>query len=94
MERERVKSSQVASIGYDAAEKLLEIEFNPKPGFQTGAVYQYSGFGEADWQDFKRATSIGKHFNERISKTFKYKRVAEPVPVEPQDVGEEGAATP
>ncbi|MBA7540511.1 hypothetical protein ES705_32810 [subsurface metagenome] len=35
MKRKQVESSNLASVGYDADKKILEIEFN------HGGVYQY-----------------------------------------------------
>lgn len=72
MERTAVENStQIASIGYDHALKLLEIEF--KAG---GSVYQYEGV-PADMADaFAKADSKGRFLSEHIKKAFPAKRVA------------------
>jgi hypothetical protein len=79
MEREKVISSMITSVGYDADAQLLEIEFAPKPNQASGPVYQYAKFQPADWTDFRQSKSIGKHFRERISGIFAHTRVGEPV---------------
>ncbi|QWA09010.1 KTSC domain-containing protein [Sodalis ligni] len=38
MERQRVVSEEIQSVGYDVAHRMLEIKF------QTIGVYQYPGF--------------------------------------------------
>lgn len=69
MERQQVKSSQIKSVGYDPAAKVLEIEFlgrNDKPG----SVYRYEGFTAEDWGAFRQATSIGSYFAKNIRPYF------------------------
>ena len=84
MERKPVVSSQIRSIGYDPHARVLEVEFTPKKGFKTGAVYIYKNFSSADYQDFLDAKSLGQHFGARIRPVFEFRRVQEPVPENPQ----------
>jgi hypothetical protein len=37
MERKRINASNIRSVGYDAAQQVLEIEFS------SGSIVQYSG---------------------------------------------------
>lgn len=64
MERVFVSSSNIRSIGYDAESMTLEIEFN------SGAVYQYQGVPQAEYDAFMNAGSKGKHFNANIKNRF------------------------
>jgi hypothetical protein len=56
-----VKSSQIQSIGYDAASKTLAVKFA-----RGDDVYHYPDFEAADFDKFKGAESIGKHFGAHI----------------------------
>ena len=64
MQRQEVTSSTIKSIGYDAAKKVLEIEF------LSGGIYQYHGFSGDDWLWFRQQKSIGKHFAAEIRNKF------------------------
>lgn len=59
-----VKSSQIESVGYDAASKTLAVKFNRG----NGAVYHYPGVEEKAWKDLIGAKSIGAHFGQHIKK--------------------------
>ena len=54
MERQPVKSTNVKSVGYDAYEKVLEVEF------RSGGVYQYAGVQPEMYADLLEAESIGR----------------------------------
>jgi len=69
MERYRVDSSNVASIGYDQTTTTLEVEFN------NGSIYQYFDVPEAIFQDFINAPSKGKYLA-TIKGSFRYAKVA------------------
>jgi len=62
MERTPVKSSNVASVGYDEQTKTLEI------AFQSGGVYQYAGVEPQTHLDLMGAESIGGFVNQNIVK--------------------------
>lgn len=87
MDRQKVTSSMIASVGYDPATETLHIEFTPRKTQLSGAVYAYEKFTADDWQHFKLAKSIGKHFGEYIKDKFKATRVEDPVekPVETEE---------
>lgn len=57
-----VESSQVQSIGYDAATGTLAVQF--KRG--TGAVYHYPGVTPEQHLAFIKADSIGTHFGKHF----------------------------
>ena len=60
MVREQVSSSNLASVGYDAATQILEIEFH------SGSVYQYSGVPAAIYKGLMAASSHGSYFSQFI----------------------------
>ncbi|HEC0540727.1 TPA: KTSC domain-containing protein, partial [Klebsiella pneumoniae] len=53
MDRQPVVSSNIRSVGYDANDSILEIEFN------NGAIYQYFDIPENIYSDLISSDSIG-----------------------------------
>lgn len=66
VERTPVSSSNIASIGYDEDNQILEIEFN------DGSVYQYSGVPSSEHDGIMRADSKGQYLNANIKKRYSY----------------------
>lgn len=66
MERERVDSSSIASIGYDADSEILEIEF------RSGAVYRYFAVPPDAHASLRAADSIGRHFVAHVRDSYDY----------------------
>jgi hypothetical protein len=62
MRRTSVNSSNLESVGYDAARQILEIEFN------NGSVYQYYGVPESVYRGLMSAGSHGQYFDDEIKK--------------------------
>lgn len=60
MEREKVSSSLVRSVGYDPDEQLLEVEL------QDGKIYQYRDVPEETYQGLMEAESHGRYFNHHV----------------------------
>jgi hypothetical protein len=56
MTRVRVSSSNLASIGYDPDNQILEVEF------RNGGVYQYFDVPEHVHRDLMAASSHGRYF--------------------------------
>lgn len=69
MDRQNVESSMIRSIGYDANNSTLEIEFN------SGAVWQYFDFPESLWYEFETSDSQGKFFHREIKNQYSESRV-------------------
>ncbi len=69
MKRESVSSSNLASIGYDSENEILEIEFN------HGGVYQYFDVPESEYKALMNADSHGKYFSANIRNDFEYQKV-------------------
>lgn len=62
MERQYVSSSNIASIGYDPDNQVLEIEF------LSGAVYQYYDVPQSVYDGLMAADSHGKFLDVYIKK--------------------------
>jgi hypothetical protein len=69
MDHTPVASSVIASIGYDAAEKTLEVTFH------SGRTYQYLGVPAYTHQSLLAADSIGRYFNKRIRDKYPQKEL-------------------
>lgn len=71
MERVRVRSSNIASIGYNPESRVLEIEFH------DGAIYQYFDVPQRLHDGLMNASSHGSYFDANIKKAnFRYKKVS------------------
>lgn len=60
MELVRVKSSHVASVGYDPDTRVIRVVF------QDGGVYEYPEQGEQVFREMLAAASIGRFLRERL----------------------------
>ena len=70
MNRQSVSSSNIRSIGYDAIQKLLEIEFH------SGGIYHYHGVPESHYHGLMSAPSKGTYFAQFIKNVFAFNRIA------------------
>lgn len=68
MERQAVQSTDIASIGYDAASKQLEVEFKRSPG----KVYVYDNVPSIVYRDFLKAHSPGQFFHTLIKGKYSF----------------------
>lgn len=69
MERQRVSSSNVRSIGYDAPSSTLEVEFS------SGSVYEYYSVPENVYSAFMRASSKGSYLNDHIKSRYRFRQI-------------------
>lgn len=60
MNRTPVDSSNLASVGYDAENKTLEVEFN------SGRLYEYYNVPKSEYNNLMNASSHGSYFNSNI----------------------------
>lgn len=74
MERVAVTSSQMASVGYNAASQVLEIQFKNTRG--DGSVYQYTDVPPKIYDGFMQSESKGKYFGAHIKGKFAYSKVS------------------
>lgn len=63
-----VESSQIHSIGHDAATNTLAIRFTRDYGRAEGpgSLYHYQNFSAKDFAAFRDAESAGRHFGLHI----------------------------
>ena len=69
MDREPVDSSNIESIGYDAASKILEVEF------RNGSIYQYKGISQEIYNELMEADSVGSFLHRIIKNVYACERV-------------------
>lgn len=72
IERRKVTSTSIASIGFDPVKGLLEIEF------RSGAVYRYRNVAKAVFDRFLEAESKGRFFTAEIRGKYRYERLSGP----------------
>jgi hypothetical protein len=68
MDRGQVESSNIVSVGYDAATMILEVEFI------SGAVWQYTGVSGNIFKAFMESDSLGKFFMRNIKPNYRGRR--------------------
>ncbi len=69
MERKKISASNIRSVGYDARNRMLEVEFS------NGGIYQYSGVSEEVHRRFMNSPSPGSYFPDIIEEDFPAKRL-------------------
>ncbi len=70
VKRTRVRSSMLASIGYDAEHSTLELEF------RSGHVYDYFAVPRHVFRGLLDAESKGQFFHAKIDGTYPFVEVA------------------
>jgi len=69
MDREKVSSSSIRSVGYDERNRVLEVEFS------DGRVNQYSGVSAEVHRRLMSAPSVLSYFRDNVEESFTAKRV-------------------
>jgi hypothetical protein len=69
VERKRLNATNLRSAGYDARNRVLEIEFS------TGGIHQYSGVSEEVYRRLMNSPSPGSYFRDEIEENFAAKRL-------------------
>ena len=69
MERKRVSSSKIKSVGYDEKTRTLEVEMS------TGQVFQYGGVYPEVHRRFLAAPNPSAFFDDKIAEEYSAKRV-------------------
>ena len=67
--REKVNSSNITSIGYEAKTKSLEVEF------VSGGIYRYEGISKALYEKMVNTDSKGRFFFSDIKGKFPHKKL-------------------
>lgn len=70
MNRQKVNSSNIVSIGYDHNSQVLEIEFI------GGGIYQYMNVSEDIYERLMNAGSHGRFLNDNIKEVYQWKQAA------------------
>ncbi len=68
--RTLVKSSSLASVGYDPERQILEVEF------RHGGVYEYLDVPVSAHLRLVGAKSIGRHFVAEVRNQFRHRKVS------------------
>lgn len=69
MKRQSVQSSNLASVGYDAGNEILEVEFN------HGGIYQYFDVPSDVYEELMEASSHGVYFSANIRNNYKTQKL-------------------
>ena len=69
MERKKVSSSSIRSVGYDERNRVLEVEFS------DGRITQYTGVSAEVHRRLMSAPSTVSYFRDNIEESFTAKRV-------------------
>lgn len=69
MNRQSVESSNLASIGYDAENEILEVQF------KHGGVYQYFDVPNNVYEELMNASSHGVYFSANIRNDYEYQKM-------------------
>jgi len=69
MDRKRVNSSKVRSVGYDEKTRTLEVEMS------NGQVFQYPGVYPEVYRQFMAAPNPSAFFDDKIAEEYSAKRV-------------------
>lgn len=69
MERTPVSSSNIAAIGYDEDNQLLEVEF------KNGSVYSYSGVPVGEYEGFINSDSKGAYLHANIKNRYSFTKL-------------------
>ena len=69
MERKKVNSSSIRTIGYDERGRVLEVEFN------DGRINQYTGVSPEVHRRLMSAPSIVSYFRDNVEESFSAKRI-------------------
>ena len=69
MDRKKVSSSSIRSVGYDERNRVLEVEFS------DGRITQFSGVSAEVHRRLMSAPSIVSYFRDNVEESFSAKRI-------------------
>ena len=69
MERKRVNSSRLRSVGYDEKNQLLEVELS------NGQVWQYTKVSPEVWRRFMAAPNPTTYYDDKIAEEYSSRRL-------------------
>ena len=74
MEMKKVNSGKLRAIGYDARERLLQVQLD------DGSTLQYSGVGEDTWGRLSSSGAAWSFYRDNIEEEFAARRVSGKAP--------------
>ncbi len=74
MDMKKISSGKLRAIGYNARERLLQVQLD------TGDTLQYSGVGEDLWRRLSGSASAWSFYRDNIEEEFAAKRVSSGTP--------------
>lgn len=74
MEMKRINAGRLRGIGYEARERLLQVELD------DGTTLQYSGVGEEVWRRFSTSGAIWSFYRDNIEEEFTARRISVAAP--------------
>ena len=69
MDRVKVMSARIESVGYDEKEKILEVKF------KAGGLYQYRDVPMVVYYELMHSGSMWRYLEENIKGVYKYSKV-------------------
>lgn len=69
MKRIEVSSSNIVSVGYNAEQKILEVEF------KGGKIYQYLGVPSQIYEEMMNSDSKGTYLHRHVRDRYKFLKV-------------------
>jgi hypothetical protein len=70
MEMKKINSGKLRAIGYDARERILQVQLD------TGTMLQYSGVGEDIWRRLSSSGAAWSYYRDNIEEEFTATRVS------------------
>jgi KTSC domain len=74
MEMKKINSGKLRAIGYDARERLLQVQLD------TGTTLQYSDVGEDLWRRFSSSGTAWSFYRDNIEEEFSARRISGSAP--------------
>jgi hypothetical protein len=65
-----VSSSNIESIGYDAGEETVYVQF------LNGSMYTYKGVPEHEYYNLSEATSLGSYLHRNYKNVYPFEKIA------------------
>lgn len=69
MEMKKVNGGKLRALGYDAAQRLLQVEM------EGGAVLQYSGVSQETYRRLASSGAMASYFRDNIEEEYTVRRI-------------------
>ncbi|MDX5626476.1 MULTISPECIES: KTSC domain-containing protein [unclassified Brenneria] len=69
MQRKRVSSSELFSVGYNEEKHVLEIEL------LNGSIYQYRGVARMIYEELMASAAKSQYYSRYIKSSFPYEKI-------------------